>query len=168
MSARPAMPAKAVWKAIASLAENRVIGAGGKIPWYLPNDLRFFRKMTTGHTVVMGRKTWDSIGRPLPNRRNVVLSRTLATGTASLPGATIVRELKDVDELPPVGDIWIIGGANIYAMALPRCVELYLTHVPGSPYGDAIFPAYDKLFFPAETLQEETEFRIVRYERKAP
>jgi dihydrofolate reductase len=124
--------------------------------------------MTTGHTIVMGRKTWDSIGRPLPNRRNVVLSRALQPGKKSLPGAIVVRDLKAVEKLPPMGDIWVIGGANIYAMALSRCAELYLTHVPGSPYGDAIFPSYAKLFEPAETLQETAEFRIVRYERKAP
>jgi len=155
-----------IWKAIAALGENRVIGADGKIPWRLPEDLKFFKEQTTGHTVVMGRKTWDSLGRPLPRRRNVVVSRALAAGEQTLPGAIVVNNLAEVEKLPPVGDIWIIGGAEIYALALPRCAELYLTHVPGSPSGDAFFPQFENLFVAAETLKTIPEFRIVRYTRR--
>jgi dihydrofolate reductase len=155
-----------IWKAIAALGENRIIGAGGKIPWRLPEDLKFFKEQTTGHTVVMGRKTWDSLGRPLPRRRNVVVSRTLAPGENTLPGAVVVNDLAALDKLPPAGDIWIIGGAEIYALALPRCAELYLTHVAGSPPGDAFFPPYEKLFIAAETLKTTPDFHIVRYARR--
>ncbi|MGA2052096.1 MAG: dihydrofolate reductase [Opitutales bacterium] len=157
-----------IWKAIAALAENRVIGAGGKIPWRLPEDMKFFKEMTTGHTVVMGRKTWDSLGRPLPNRRNVVLSRSVPAGDKSLPGAMVVSTLDAVTILPPEGDFWVIGGAKIYALALPRCTELYLTHVKGTCAGDTFFPPYEQLFTPAETLRETPEFRIVRNLRKNP
>lgn len=155
------------WKAIAALAENSVIGAGGKIPWRLPEDMKFFREQTTGHTVVMGRKTWESLGRPLPYRRNVVVSRTLAPGEGTLPGAIVVKSLADVDALPVAGDIWIIGGAEIYAQALPRCAELYLTQVTGKFEGDTFFPDYEHLFELAETMKETPEFRIVRYVRRA-
>src|SRR5690349_2626488 len=124
------------WKAIAALAENRVIGAGGKIPWRLPEDLQFFKEQTTGHTVVMGRKTWESLGRPLPRRRNVVVSRTLAPGENTLPGAIVIHDLNALSALPATEQVWIIGGADVYAQALPHCAELYLTHVTGTPEGD--------------------------------
>jgi len=155
------------WKAIAALAENRVIGAGGKIPWRLPEDLKFFKERTTGNTIVMGRKTWESLGRPLPNRRNVVVSRTLVPGENTLPGAIVVGSLDAVESLPPSGDVWIIGGAEIYALALPHCAELYLTHVTGSPDGDAFFPPYEMLFSQAEILQSAPAFQMVRYVRRA-
>jgi dihydrofolate reductase len=156
------------WKAIAALADNLVIGAAGKIPWRLPEDLKFFKTQTTGHTVLMGRKTWDSLGRPLPNRRNLILSRSLAAGVDTLPGAIVVPTLDAVDTLPPAGDVWVIGGAEIYALALPRCTELYLTHVPGNPDGDAFFPPYKDLFTPVETVRTTPEFLIVRYVPRAP
>jgi dihydrofolate reductase len=155
------------WKAIAALADNRVIGAGGKIPWQLPEDMKFFREQTTGHTVVMGRKTWESLGRPLPRRRNVVVSHTLARGENTLPGAMVVNNLNEVNLLPAAGDIWIIGGAEIYAQALPRCAELYLTQVAGKFEGDAFFPEYEKLFAAVETIQTTPAFRIVRLVRHA-
>jgi dihydrofolate reductase len=153
------------WKAIAALADNHVIGAGGQIPWRLPEDMKFFKAQTTGHTVVMGRKTWDSLGRPLPNRRNVVISRTLAPGANTLSGALVVPRLDTIESLPPSGDLWVIGGAEIYALALPRCAELYLTHVPGQPAGDTYFPPYESLFSPVETIRTTPEFLIVRYLR---
>ncbi len=155
------------WKAIAALAENRVIGAGGKIPWHLPEDFKFFRQQTTGNTIVMGRKTWDSLGRPLPHRRNIVVSRSMTPGEKTLPGAVVVNSFDDVDKLPAAGDIWIIGGAEIYAQALPRCQELYLTHVTGSPVGDVFFPEYKDLFEARETVLTKPEFHIVRYGRRA-
>lgn len=154
------------WKAIAALAENRAIGAGGKIPWHLPEDLQFFKEKTTGHTIVMGRKTWDSLGRALPRRRNVVVSRTLAPGDTTLAGAIVIHDLAAPSALPETEQVWIIGGAEIYAQALPQCAELYLTHVAGTPKADAFFPAYEELFIPAETIKTAPNFRVVRYVRK--
>ncbi len=154
------------WKAIAALAENRVIGVGGKIPWHLSEDLKFFKEKTTGHTVVMGRKTWDSLGHPLPRRRNVVVSRTLAPGENTLPGAIVIHSLDALSALPAGEEVWIMGGAEIYRQALPRCTELYLTHVPGNPPGDAYFPPYGELFAPVETVKTTLDFRIVRYARR--
>ena len=154
------------WKAIAALAENRVIGAHGKIPWRLPDDLRFFREQTTGHTVLMGRKTWESLGRPLPGRRNVIVSRTLTPGAESVPGAIVVPDLNAAAALPPMGDVWVIGGAEIYALALPRCEELFLTEVAGQPPGDTFFPPFEHLFIPAEILRETIAYRMMRFVRR--
>jgi len=155
------------WKAIAALAENRVIGADGKIPWRLPEDLKFFKEMTTGNTVLMGRKTWDSLGRPLPNRFNIVLTHTSAFKTNADMMISKIDALDTAFSGPPLpGDIWVIGGAQIYTLTLPLCSELYLTHVKGAFAGDAFFPAYEHLFVAAETLGETADFCIVRYTRR--
>jgi len=156
-----------ILKAIAALAENRVIGAGGKIPWHLPEDFRFFKKMTTGNTVLMGRKTWDSLGRPLPNRFNIVLTRTEMFKSGADMTITSIHTM-DAGFTAPVlpGDIWVIGGAQVYELTLSRCSELYLTHVKGKFDGDTFFPPYEHLFIPAETVTETAEFRVVRYVRK--
>lgn len=123
-------------KIIVAANQMGVIGDGGKIPWNLPEDLRRFRRLTTGGTVVMGRATWDSIGRPLPNRRNVVLSRD----PDFVPhGAEVARTLDAILALPREG-LWCIGGSQIYAMCLPHAREVHLTRVHGYQGGDAFFP----------------------------
>src|SRR5437867_12872726 len=104
---------------------NRVIGAGGKIPWRLPEDFMWFKQITTGHVIVMGRKTFESIGKPLPNRETIVLSRS----PFSHPG---VKTIHGLEELPAVvGDrpVFICGGAQLYEQTLPMCSDLYLTLV---------------------------------------
>src|SRR6478672_4996623 len=102
------------FKAIAAMSLNRVIGAGNKIPWHLPEDFKWFKKMTTGHVLVMGRKTFESIGKPLPNRTTIVLTRS----TEVIPGALTFSDLSQVDPMEPrfAGrDIFICGGAQVYA-----------------------------------------------------
>src|SRR2546430_1379287 len=107
---------------------NRVIGAGSRIPWHLPEDFKWFKKMTTGQIIVMGRKTFESIGRPLPNRTTIVVSRS---GNV-IPG---IETISDLAQLPTLAsarenkEIFICGGAQIYAQALPLCSDLYLTLV---------------------------------------
>lgn len=143
---------------------NRVIGAGNRIPWHLPEDFKFFKRTTTGHVLVMGRKTFESIGKPLPNRETIVLSRS----GASIPGVLVASALEEVDfDAPPyVGkQIFICGGAQIYAMALPLCCELILTLVKREVEGDAFFPQFEHLFTVAGTLLQTPEFAIVRYTR---
>lgn len=143
------------------MAANRVIGRDGAMPWHLPEDMKFFRKTTTGHPVVMGRKTWESLGRPLPNRRNIVLSRQLHEA----PGAEIVRSVEELDSLGLSGDVFIIGGAEIYRLLLPRTSAFYLTVLDRTAEGDAHLPEFEA-DFPRCTVLEQmpgAEWRL--YER---
>ena len=129
---------------------NRVIGAGNKMPWHLPDDLKRFRAITSGYPVVMGRKTFESIGRPLPKRRNVVITRQ--PGYVA-PGCDVVGSLTDGLELVGKG-AFVIGGGEIYAQALPLAERLYLTYVETEvASGDTRFPEVD----PAEWREIERE-----------
>ena len=122
---------------IAALDRNRVIGAQGGIPWRLPDDLKRLRRLTTGHTVVMGRKTYESIGKPLPNRRNVIVTRQR---DFTAPGCEVVPSLEEA----LFGDVWVLGGGEIYAQALPKAHRMELTFVDTAvPDGDTWFPAWD-------------------------
>ncbi len=146
-------------KAIAAMSLNRVIGNGGKIPWHLPEDFKWFKKITMGHILVMGRKTFDSIGRPLPGRETIVLSQI----GFSYPE---VRTIRDLSELRLENDsrtIFICGGAQIYQQYLPLCSELYLTLVKRTVDGDAFFPSFEDRFALAEEIYDCAEFSISRY-----
>jgi dihydrofolate reductase len=123
---------------IVAAAENGVIGRGNQLPWHLPADLAHFKRTTLGHPVIMGRRTWESIGKPLPGRRNVVVSRT--PGFAA-PGCEVARDLASAYEL--VGDqaeAFVIGGTQLYEAALPGADRVYLTRVLANVDGDARFP----------------------------
>src|SRR5215510_11948282 len=114
------------FKAIAAMSLNRAIGAGNKIPWHLPEDFKWFKQMTTGHIIVMGRKTFESIGKPLPNRTIVVLTRS---GTA-IPGVRTVSSFPQIQALASEfqdRQIFICGGTQVYEQMLPLCSDLYLT-----------------------------------------
>jgi dihydrofolate reductase len=161
VAARTVTPA--CWTAIAALAENRVIGCQGKIPWHLPEDFQWFKATTMGHVLVMGRKTFESIGRPLPGRETVIISRA----GFSAAGTRTIASLEAVDGLDLAGKkIFIAGGAEIYAQALPRCNELLLTRVKQAPEGDAFFPSFENQFQLAETVRETPAFSIERYVRR--
>jgi len=147
------------------MSENRVIGCGDKIPWHLPEDFKWFKKMTTSQVVVMGRKTFESIGKPLPNRTTIVLSR----GNFSHPGARTAADLSQVDWLAPdlAGrEVFICGGAQIYAGTLELCSDLYLTQVKRQVEGDVFFPPFEHLFEAAAEILECAEFKIIHYSRK--
>lgn len=148
-------------KAIVAMSENRVIGADGKIPWHLSEDLKFFKRTTLGHVILMGRKTYDSIGRPLPGRENWVVSRS-----AEFPGVRMIRDLADVREPGDGRELFLIGGAELYRALLPQCSELYLTQVRREVAGDAFFPAFEDEFTEAEVLMENPEMVIRRWVRK--
>lgn len=129
---------------IVAMAQNRVIGAGGKMPWHLPADLRYFKAVTLGHTLFMGRRTFESIGKPLPGRDNVVLSRD---PNYTLPGCTVVSDLAAA--LTPyrgsaagTPDCFVIGGGQLYAQALPICDRLYVTLIDLAVAGDTYFPEF--------------------------
>lgn len=123
---------------LVAYANGRVIGKDGKMPWYLPNDLQYVKTTTTGQTVVMGRKTFASIGKPLPNRRNVILTRDKAFNAA---GVEVVHSKEEVLAL---GDVFILGGANVYAQFLDEADCLYITKIDLDTEGDTFFPAWDR------------------------
>jgi len=129
---------------IAAVADNGVIGRGGALPWRIPADLRWFRERTMGHHVVMGRKTWVSIGRPLPGRTNIVVSRT--RDLAVPEGVSVVDGLATaIERATRAGDdeVFVIGGAELYRAALPQADRIYLTRVHADVEGDTWFPAID-------------------------
>lgn len=158
---RPVRP----FTAIAAMSLNRVIGAGNKIPWHLPEDFQWFKKMTTGHVLIMGRKTYESIGKPLPQRTTIVLSRS----ANSIPGVQVVPELTRVD---PNADglagrtLFICGGAEVYEQALPLCSDLYLTLVKRVVEGDRFFPSFEERFELAGDVLDNPQFRISHYRQK--
>lgn len=123
------------------MAENRVIGRGGALPWRLPRDMKRFKQLTMGHTVVMGRTTWDTLDGPLPGRRNVVLSRD---PDRRYEGAEVVATLDEALRLAHDEEVFIAGGAEIYRLALPHADRLYLTVVHAEVAGDTYFPPYDE------------------------
>ena len=131
-----------ILSAIWAMTRNRVIGRGGDLPWRLPDDQRFFRRTTLGKPVIMGRKTFDEIGRPLPKRRNIVLSRR----GLDVEGVEVARDLDSAlalarDDAPE--EAFIIGGAQIYALALPMLDRLYMTLINTELEGDTWFPEFD-------------------------
>ena len=144
------------FKAIAAMSENRVIGNGNKIPWHLPDDFKWFKKTTTGHVIVMGRKTFESIGKPLPNRETIVLSKS----GFSFPGVRTVAELNEVNPANESRDVFICGGAQIYEQALPLCSDLFLTRVKRVVDGDSFFPPFENSFERIEIVTDTPEYRI--------
>jgi dihydrofolate reductase len=123
------------------MARNRVIGANGAIPWHLPDELKLFKKLTMGHHMIMGRKTWESIGKPLPGRTTVVATRDKGYRA---PGAVVAHSLAAaIAACGADSEIFVIGGAAIFAEALPRADRLYLTTVEATPEGDTFMPEFD-------------------------
>jgi dihydrofolate reductase len=134
---------------IAAVADNGVIGREGGLPWHLPDDLRWFKRLTTGHTVIVGRRTFASLGRPLPNRRWIVLTRDPAFRPA---GVETAPDLRAALAAAGTGEVFVAGGAAVYRAALPVADRLYLTAVHADVTGDTVFPPVD---FSAWTLVDE-------------
>jgi len=151
------------FKAIAAMSENRVIGNGPDLPWHLPEEFKWFKQTTSGHVVVMGRTTFESIGRPLPNRTTIVLSRR----GFEHPGVRTVANLDEIDVNADDRDVFICGGGQVYALALPHCSDLYLTHVKRVVEGDVFFPPFEHLFDAGTEVRDTPEFRIMHYRRVA-
>ncbi|HUC31384.1 MAG TPA: dihydrofolate reductase [Candidatus Paceibacterota bacterium] len=127
---------------IAAMGENRVIGAGGKIPWHLPADFKHFKEITMGHPVIMGRKTFESIGKPLPGRTNIVIT---ANPGYKAEGCLMARSMEEALKLAGNADeAFVIGGEQIYRAALDLAETVYLTKVHGTFDGDAFFPELDE------------------------
>lgn len=146
-----------------AVAENGVIGKGNSLPWHLPEDLKHFKQITLNKTVLMGRKTYESIvarlGKPLPDRRNVVITRQpdYKVPDGVLVFSTLEQAFKELLE----EDIYVIGGAEIYKQALPYASKMYLTKVLGEYEGDAFFPEID--FSHWKTVQEENHEKFIYY-----
>ncbi|GJG96494.1 dihydrofolate reductase [Cupriavidus pauculus] len=154
---------------IVARARNGVIGRDNTLPWRLPEDLQHFKRTTLGAPIVMGRKTWDSIGRPLPGRRNIVVSRNRGL---KLEGAEVVGSLEDAQRLcVGVEQVFLIGGAQLYAEALPSADRLIVTEIDADVPGDAFFPAVDRstwMEVSRETHHSESngfDYAFVTYER---
>jgi dihydrofolate reductase len=151
-----------IFHAIAAMSENRVIGNRGKIPWQLPEDFHWFKYKTMGGTLIMGRKTFESIGKPLPGRETVVLSSSFKR-----PDIITCADLNSLDQtlstLPK--PYWICGGVEIYRQLLRSCDLLYLTHVKRVVPGDAFFPPFEDKFELDQTIHENERFRVERWRR---
>jgi len=127
---------------IVAYSRNRVIGRDNTLPWRLPGDLKHFKQQTLGHPIIMGRHTWESLGRPLPGRLNIVVSRS---GTGSFEGASVARSFEQAIELARDAEIaYIIGGANLYAQTLDTVDAIIATEIDADIEGDAHFPALAK------------------------
>ncbi len=151
------------WKAVVAMASNRVIGKDGGLPWRLSADLKWFRKLTMGHPVVMGRKTMESIGRPLPGRRNVVVSRNPDTVPPGFEGVRSGEEA--MARLAAEAEVSVIGGAQIYRELMPRCEEVLLSYVFHPYEGDTTLPAFEDGFSLAEVIYRDEDFELRRYVR---
>ena len=153
---------------VAAVAANGIIGANGRLPWHLPEDLQHFKRLTLGHAVIMGRKTWQSIGKPLPNRNNIVVTRS--RGFAA-PGAQVASTFEQALALCPADKpVFVIGGSEVYRAALPLAAGLVLTEIHRDYEGDARFPEFDRHAW-RETRREPRvaangiRFDFVQYER---
>jgi dihydrofolate reductase len=162
----PALPGKPPGVrviAIAAMAENRAIGSGNALPWSLPDDMKWFRQSTRGRTLLMGRRTYESIGRPLPHRRTIVLTRT----ACAIPGVDVCTGLADLGPLlqaQGAAELWVCGGAEIYGLTLPWWDELLLTRVKRSiEAADAFFPAFEHRMHLGGVLLDTPELRIERH-----
>jgi len=147
--------------AIAAMSRNRAIGVDGRIPWHISEDLKFFKRTTLGHIIVMGRKTYDSIGKPLPGRENWVVSRE-----ADIAGVRVLRSFDAISEPTDGRQLYIIGGAQLYTALLPRCTELLLTRINREVEGDTFFPEFENSFDAGEILESGESYAIRRHRRK--
>lgn len=153
---------------VAAVSRNGIIGANGRLPWNLPEDLKHFRKLTLGHPVIMGRRTWDSLGKALPNRENIVVTRS---ANRDIPGASVAASLHAAVALcagEPIA--FVIGGAEIYAAALPLASGLVLTEIDRDYEGDVRFPEWNRAGWKEtqrekHTSSEGVPFSFVLYER---
>jgi dihydrofolate reductase len=151
-------------KAVVAMASNRIIGKDGDLPWKLSEDLKWFKKMTVGFPIVMGRKTMESLGRPLPKRRNIVISRNLES---IAEGFELVRSCDEaVTLLAGEEQASIIGGAQIYGEMIPLCDEVLLSYVFHPYEGDTVLPEFEDTFEIKEVIYRDEDFELRRYVRR--
>lgn len=159
---------------LASMDRNRVIGSNNALPWHLPNDLRFFKEKTTGHTIIMGRKTFESIGKTLPHRKNVVLTRKQ---NASFPdGVIVIHDLQKIvewNQRHPEKEYFVIGGGHVFEQLLPYAERMYITKIDASFAGDAFFPRFSECKWRLtskekgeKNKQNPYDYYFLQYDRK--
>jgi dihydrofolate reductase len=155
---------------IVAMGKNRVIGVNGKIPWRLPNELQLFKRVTMGHHIIMGRKTWESIGRLLPGRTTVIVTRQK---DYSASGAIVKNTLESaLTACNNDSEVFVIGGGELYKLALPLAHRIYLTTVDTSPAGDTHMPEFDMRAWKLKSLEQFSadekhafEYEFAVYER---
>ena len=157
---------------VVAMDDNRLIGKNNQLPWHLPADLAYFKKITIGKSILMGRKTYDSIGRPLPKRRNIVITRNLKT---SIPWCEVVSSIEEALELiKNDNEVMVIGGASLCEQLFPRVTRLYITKIDGKFDGNVYFPLFDESnwhqiageFHPKDRFNSHA-FQFITLERKA-
>lgn len=160
---------------IAAVAENGVIGKDNAIPWRISADMKYFKKATMGKPIIMGRKTWQSLGKPLPGRRNIVISKTIFIPFDEVDVVPDFSTAFILAQKGSVEEVMVIGGAAVYAEALPDAERLYLTEVHGEVAGDTFFPSFDRSdwvevsrdFLPKDD-QSSHDCSFVVFERRSP
>ncbi|HCV43862.1 MAG TPA: hypothetical protein DGH68_10300 [Bacteroidetes bacterium] len=148
---------------IAAIGKNRVIGKDGKLPWHISDDLKRFKRLTVGQAVLMGRKTWESLGQPLPNRRNIVITSSPIKDVECYPSINSA-----LDALKDQAKVFIIGGAQVYAALFDQADELYLTFVDQEMEGDAYFPPFEDVLqrhFKVITREKHAGYEFLDYVR---
>jgi dihydrofolate reductase len=148
---------------LAAVGANLVIGSKGEMPWHLPEDLAHFKATTMGHTMLMGRKTYDSIGRALPGRRTIVITRQVGWHA---PSVEVAHSLPEALALAGPADLFVVGGSDVYRQALPLADEMLLTEIEQSPEGDTFFPAFDAADWQETSRQAHDGFAFVTYIRR--
>ena len=148
---------------LAAVGTNLVIGLDGDMPWHLPQDLAHFKATTMGHTMVMGRKTYDAIGRALPGRRSIVITRQLGWHAA---GVEVAHSLPEALSLAGPTEVFVIGGAQVYREAMPFADQMMLTEIEQSPEGDAFFPTFEPDHWHETAREAHDGFAFVTYVRR--
>ena len=150
---------------IVAYDKNKAIGLNGKMPWDIPGELKRYRELTTGNVIIMGRRTYEAVGKALPNRVNIVITTTVD----ELPGCIIARSLEEAIELAGDRDIYISGGAQVYKASLPIVEKMFITEIDAEFEADTFFPEFDESLFTkevGETFYEEEVYTYVTYVRK--
>ncbi len=149
--------------AVVAMSPERVIGKDGSMPWHLPEDLKLFKELTLGHPILMGRKTYESIGRPLPGRQNIVITRQRDW---QADGVHVIHDLSELEEMTLMHEqVMLIGGGELYSLLLPQCRTLYVSEVHASYEGDTYFPEFRQYFSQREKLRSYNEFDLYCYTR---
>jgi dihydrofolate reductase len=149
---------------IAAMGKNRVIGKNNKLPWHISDDLKNFKKLTSNNVVIMGRKTFESIGKPLPNRVNIVISSSMPQTEGIIVCNDVPSALEKARSYNK--EIFIIGGATIYQQTIPWADRMYLSYVKGDYDGDAFFPQYDESKWKIDHKEQFTDFELIVYVKK--